>query len=103
MMLRVHWLLPENSTLKVEFQIPSHYVFVFQKLNANFFAAEPAILGFTYIDDISLTEKQKQRYQRQPSVREEFLVKTDDEVRSDIFEKLNGLKDPILGKVIRYC
>ena len=65
-----------------------------------FFAAEPAILGFTYVDDISLTEKQKQRFQRQPSVREEFLVKTDDEVRSDIFEKLNGLNDPILGKVV---
>ena len=63
------------------------------------FSAEPAVLGFTYIDDGSLTLNQKRRFESVPSLREDFLVKTDDEVRRDIFKKLSGLKDPILGNV----
>ena len=42
---------------------------------------------------------QRRRFESAPSLREDFLVKTDDEVCHDIFKKLSGLKDPILGNV----
>ena len=64
--------------------------------------AEPAILGYTYIDDASLTLNQRRRFEKAPSLREDFLVKTDDEVRRDIFKKISGLKDPILGNILQH-
>ena len=56
--------------------------------------AKPAILGFTYIDDDSLTQIQRSTFQSLPK---ELFYKTDDEVRQGIFKELNGLKEPVLG------
>lgn len=58
---------------------------------------DPPILGFTYIDDASFTLNQRKRFQREPSLREDFLIKTDDEARRDIFRTISSLKDPMLG------
>ena len=59
--------------------------------------AKPAILGFTYIDDDSLTQMERSTFQSLPK---ELFYKTDDEVRQGIFKELNGLKEPILGNFI---
>ena len=42
---------------------------------------------------------QRRRFESAPSLREDFLIKTDDEVCHDIFKKISDLKDPILGNV----
>lgn len=61
--------------------------------------AEPPVLGFTYIDDASLTANQKRRFEKAESLREDFLIKTDDEVREAIFEEIAGLKAPVQGDI----
>ena len=64
--------------------------------------AQLPILGFTYIDDVSLTLNQKKRFVNTPSLRDDFLVKTDWEVRRDIFWRLSKLKEPALGKISKH-
>lgn len=59
--------------------------------------AEPPILGFTFIDDASLTSNQKRRFEKAASLREDFHIKTDDEVRQAIFGKIASLKAPVQG------
>ncbi len=60
--------------------------------------AEPPVLGFTFIDDASLTANQRKRFAKASSLREDFLVKNDDEVRRSVFEVIAGLPEPIQGK-----
>lgn len=96
MMLKVLWQQPDNSTAKVR-HLPQKQLKSLKKLYE--FLAEPAVLGFTYIDDGSLTLNQRRRFESAPSLREDFLIKTDDEVCHDIFKKISDLKDPILGNV----
>ena len=94
MMLKVLWQQPDNSTAKVRHLLQKQLKSL-KKLYE--FLAEPAVLGFTYIDDGSLTLNQRRRFESAPSLREDFLIKTDDEVCHDIFKKISDLKDPILG------
>lgn len=61
--------------------------------------ADPPILGYTFIDDASLTLNQRRRFEKAPSLRDDFLVKNDDEVRRDIFRTISTLKESILGKI----
>lgn len=60
--------------------------------------AEPPVLGFTFIDDASLTANQKKRFEKAHSLREDFLVKTDNEVRKAVFQNISLLKDPVQGR-----
>ena len=60
--------------------------------------ANPPILGYTYIEDASLTLNQRKRFEKEPGLRHDFLVKTDVEVRSEVFRNIATLKEPILGK-----
>ena len=60
--------------------------------------ADPPILGYTYIDDNSLTVNQKRRFEEEISLREDFLIKKDTEVQRDVFRTLATLKEPELGK-----
>lgn len=61
--------------------------------------AEPKVLGFTYLDDPTLTSKQRRSF-GSASTREIFLIKNDDEVRSEIFDSLLSLGKPIKGKMV---
>ena len=61
--------------------------------------ADPPTLGYTYIDDASLTVNQRKRFEKEVSLREDFLVKTDTEVQKDVFQVISTLKEPILGKL----
>ena len=62
--------------------------------------ANPPILGYSYIDDASLTVNQRRRFEKEVSLREDFLVKTDTEVQRDVFLAISSLKEPILGKFL---
>ena len=53
--------------------------------------------GFTYVDDASWTVNQRKRFETSPNLREDFLVKTDDEVRMAVFDKISILQDPVQG------
>ena len=50
-----------------------------------------------YTDDPSLTSKQRKRFE-DPEIRDVFLVKTDEEVRTTIFNAVSSIKTPIKGK-----
>ena len=60
--------------------------------------ANPPILGYTYIDDNSLTDNLRRRFEKQISLREDLKIKDDTEVQLDIFHTLAKLKEPIKGK-----
>ena len=62
--------------------------------------AYPPVLGFTYIDDASWTANQRKRFESNQTLREDFLVKTDDEVRSAVFGKISLLRDPVQGNKV---
>ena len=55
--------------------------------------------GFTYVDDASWTVNQRKRFETSPNLREDFLVKTDDEVRMAVFDKISSLQDPVQGSI----
>ena len=61
------------------------------------YKAHPPVLGFTYIDDASWTANQRKRFESLQSLREDFMVKTDNEVRTAVFQKISILKDPVQG------
>ena len=57
------------------------------------------VLGYTYLDDPSLTVKQKRRF-KDSETREIFLIKNDQEVRESIFDTItNAIGTPIQGKI----
>ena len=57
------------------------------------------MLGYTYLDDPSLTTKQKRRFQDDSETREIFLIKNDKEVRQSILDTIsNSVVEPIQGK-----
>ena len=57
------------------------------------------VLGYTYIDDPSLTVKQRRRF-KDAETREIFLVKNDQEVRQSIFDAIdNSIGINIQGKI----
>ena len=57
------------------------------------------MLGYTYLDDPSLTTKQKRRFQDDSETREIFLIKNDQEVRQSILDTIsNSVVEPIQGK-----
>ena len=58
--------------------------------------AEPVVLGYTFIDDPSLTDKQRKRFE-DPENRDVFLVKTDAEVRATVFKALLSIGKTIKG------
>ena len=60
--------------------------------------ANPPILGYTYIDDNSLTDNLRRRFEKQISLREDLKIKDDTEVQLDVFRTIAKLKEPILGK-----
>ena len=55
--------------------------------------------GFTYVDDASWTVNRRKRFETSPNLREDFLVKTDDEVRMAVFDKISSLQDPVQGSI----
>ena len=58
------------------------------------------MLGYTYLDDPSLTTKQKRRFQDDSETREIFLIKNDQEVRQSILDTIsNSVVEPIQGKL----
>ena len=60
------------------------------------------VLGFTYVDDATWTANQRKRFESEQSLREDFQVKTDDEVRMAVFREISILKDPIQGNPVPY-
>ena len=58
--------------------------------------AEPKVLGFTYLDDPTLTSKQRKTFEN-VNTREIFLVKNDDEVRANVFDSILTVGKPIKG------
>ena len=50
-----------------------------------------------YTDDPSLTSKQRKRFE-DPEIRDVFLVKTDEEVRTTIFNAVFSIRTSIKGK-----
>ena len=60
--------------------------------------ANPPILGYTYIDDNSLTDNLRRRFEKQISLREDLKIKDHTEVQLDVFRTIAKLKEPILGK-----
>ncbi len=60
------------------------------------------VLGYTYLDDPSLTVKQRRKF-KDAETREVFLVKNDQEVRRCILDAINdNLQQPIQGKIKSY-
>ena len=58
------------------------------------------VLGYTYIDDPSLTVKQRRRF-KDAETREIFLVKNDYEVRQSIFDAIdNSIGRNIQGRIV---
>ena len=56
------------------------------------------MLGYTYLDDPSLTIKQKRRF-KDSETREIFLIKDDQEVRQSILDVIcSTIGEPIQGK-----
>ena len=56
------------------------------------------MLGYTYLDDPSLTIKQKRRF-KDSETREIFLIKDDQEVRQSILDVISSnIGGPIQGK-----
>ena len=56
------------------------------------------VLGYTYLDDPSLTVKQRRRF-KDAETRDIFLVKNDQEVRRCILDTINdSVQQPIQGK-----
>ena len=56
------------------------------------------VLGYTFIDDPSLTVRQRKRFE-DPENRDIFLVKTDQEVRLAVFDAIAAIRKPIKGKL----
>jgi len=56
--------------------------------------ADPVLLGYTFIDDPSLTSRQIKRFE-DPEIRDVFLVKTDEEVRTTVFDAISSIQTPI--------
>ena len=61
--------------------------------------AKIQILGYRYLDDVSLDAKQRNRFEKQPELREEWNICDDDAVRNNVRNSVKNVASDVQVKI----